>query len=67
MYKEKQLVVRIPQDLRDELEPIAAAERRSLRNTICVALAQWLEDRNAAIARVSRARVSRASREQLSA
>jgi len=67
MTKAKRLFVRIPPDLRAELEPIAAAQRRSLANTICAALAEWLEDRNAAIARVSRARVSRPSREQLSA
>ena len=67
MTKAKRLFVRIPPDLRAELEPIAAAQRRSLANTICAALAEWLEDRNAAITRVSRARVRGASREQLSA
>jgi hypothetical protein len=53
MTKVKPLVVRIPPDLRAELEPVAAAERRSLRNTICAALAEWLEDRNAALARAA--------------
>ena len=66
MTKTKRLFVRIPPDLRAELEPIAVAQRRSLANTICAALAEWLADRNAAIAQV-RARVSRSSREQLSA
>jgi hypothetical protein len=50
------LFVWIPPDLRAELEPVAAAERRSLRNTVCAALAEWLEDRNAAIARAARVR-----------
>jgi hypothetical protein len=54
MTKTKPLVVRIPPDLRAELEPVAAAERRSLRNTICAALFEWLEDRNAAIERAAR-------------
>jgi hypothetical protein len=47
MIKVKPLFVWIPPELRAELEPVAAAERRSLRNTVCVALAEWLEDRNA--------------------
>ena len=46
MTKVKPLFVWIPPDLRAELEPIAAAERRSLRNTVCVALCEWLEDRS---------------------
>ena len=54
MDEVKPLVVRIPPDLRAELEPVAAAERRSLRNTVCAALAEWLEDRNAAIERAAR-------------
>jgi hypothetical protein len=52
--KVKPLVVRIPPDIRAQLEPVAAAERRSLRNTICVVLAEWLDDRNSAIARANR-------------
>ena len=40
MTKAKPLVVRIPPDLREAIEPIATAERRSLRNTICAALAE---------------------------
>jgi hypothetical protein len=46
MTEIKPLVVRIPPELRAELEPIAATERRSLRNTICAALCEWLEDRS---------------------
>jgi hypothetical protein len=53
MIEIKPLVVRIPPELRAELEPIATTERRSLRNTICAALAEWLEDR-AAIAQATR-------------
>jgi hypothetical protein len=50
------LFVWLPLELRRALEPIAAAERRSLRNTVCKALAEWLEDRNAALARATRVR-----------
>lgn len=50
------LFVWIPPDLRAELEPVAAAERRSLRNMVCAALAEWLEDRNATLARAARRR-----------
>jgi hypothetical protein len=46
MTKAKPLFVWIPGDLRAELEPVAAAERRSLRNTVCVALCEWLENRS---------------------
>ena len=67
MTKVKPLVVRIPPDLRAELEPVAAAERRSLRNTICAALAEWLEDRNAAIARAARVRRPSQRSQQLTA
>ena len=42
----KSLFVWIPPDLRAELEPVAAAERRSLRNMVCAALCEWLEDRS---------------------
>jgi hypothetical protein len=64
MAEVKPLVVCIPPDLRRELEPIAAAQRRSLRNAICAALAEWLEDRNAAIARAGRF-ASRRSKERV--
>jgi hypothetical protein len=67
MTKVKPLVVRIPPDLRAELEPVAAAERRSLRNTICAALFEWLEDRNAAIARAARVRRPSQRSQQLTA
>ena len=67
MTEIKPLVVRIPPDLRAELEPVAAAERRSLRNTICAALAEWLEDRNVAIARAARVRRPSQKQQQLRA
>jgi hypothetical protein len=54
MTEIKPLVVRIPPELRAELEPIATTERRSLRNTICAALAEWLENRNDTIAQATR-------------
>ena len=67
MTEIKPLVVRIPPDLRAELEPVAAAERRSLRNQICAALFEWLEDRNAAIARAARVRRPSQRSQQLTA
>jgi hypothetical protein len=56
MTEVKPLVVRIPPDLRRELEPVAAAEHRSLRNQVCAALFEWLADRDAVIARATRSR-----------
>jgi uncharacterized protein (DUF1778 family) len=41
----KQIMLRVPQDLRDEIERAAAAEKRSMANLTRIILEQWLAAR----------------------